>query len=82
MPELPEVETVRAGLATRLPGRTVVGVEVHHPRAVRRPAAGLADGPPSLFGPCGVAMMMKRWPVPLLSPCESRLETLRNHRVM
>ena len=50
MPELPEVETVRAGLATRLPGRTIVGVEVHHPRAVRRHLAGSADFAGRLIG--------------------------------
>ena len=43
MPELPEVEVVRAGLARVLPGRTVVGVQVLHPRSVRRHAAGPED---------------------------------------
>lgn len=43
MPELPEVETVRAGLAHWLPGRTVAAVEVRHPRAVRRHPGGAAD---------------------------------------
>lgn len=41
MPELPEVETVRAGLEPRLAGRTVVDVAIHHPRAVRRQAGEL-----------------------------------------
>jgi formamidopyrimidine-DNA glycosylase len=36
MPELPEVEVVRRGLAQWVAGRTVAAVEVHHPRAVRR----------------------------------------------
>jgi formamidopyrimidine-DNA glycosylase len=42
MPELPEVETVRVGLARWVVGRTVREVEVCHPRAVRRhlPGAG------------------------------------------
>ena len=43
MPELPEVETVRRGLAAHLPGRRVTAVSVAHPRAVRRHAAGAAD---------------------------------------
>jgi len=40
MPELPEVETVRAGLARWVAGRTVATVEVHHPRAIRRHLPG------------------------------------------
>ena len=43
MPELPEVETVRRGLAPYLPGRRITGVAVRHPRAVRRHRAGPAD---------------------------------------
>lgn len=35
MPELPEVEVVRAGLEQHVVGRTFVGVDVLHPRAVR-----------------------------------------------
>ena len=38
MPELPEVEVVRRGLARWVAGRTVAAVEVAHPRAVRRHA--------------------------------------------
>ncbi|MGW5670871.1 bifunctional DNA-formamidopyrimidine glycosylase/DNA-(apurinic or apyrimidinic site) lyase [Micromonospora sp. NPDC003776] len=42
MPELPEVETVRQGLAQWVTGRTISSVEVRHPRAIRRhePGAG------------------------------------------
>ena len=40
MPELPEVETVRAGLERCVVGRTVANVQVLHPRAVRRDPAG------------------------------------------
>lgn len=40
MPELPEVETVRQGLVDHVLGRRVVGVEVLHPRAVRRMSGG------------------------------------------
>ena len=43
MPELPEVEVVRRGLAAHVTGRTITGVRVHHPRAVRRHEAGPAD---------------------------------------
>ncbi|MFQ1001381.1 bifunctional DNA-formamidopyrimidine glycosylase/DNA-(apurinic or apyrimidinic site) lyase [Modestobacter sp. SSW1-42] len=40
MPELPEVEVVRRGLARWVAGRTVAEVEVRHPRAVRRHLEG------------------------------------------
>ncbi len=43
MPELPEVEVVRRGLADHVAGRTITAVRVHHPRAVRRHEAGAAD---------------------------------------
>lgn len=41
MPELPEVETVRAGVARYVVGRRIATVEVLHPRAVRRHRPGL-----------------------------------------
>jgi formamidopyrimidine-DNA glycosylase len=41
VPELPEVEVVRAGLAPRLVGRRIDGVRVLHPRAIRRQPPGL-----------------------------------------
>ncbi|MEE1826663.1 bifunctional DNA-formamidopyrimidine glycosylase/DNA-(apurinic or apyrimidinic site) lyase [Streptomyces sp. BE20] len=50
MPELPEVEVVRRGLANWVAGRTVAGVEVLHPRAVRRQQAGAADFAARLTG--------------------------------
>jgi formamidopyrimidine-DNA glycosylase len=40
MPELPEVETVRAGLERHVVGRTVAAAQVFNPRAVRRDLAG------------------------------------------
>ncbi|MCI3933327.1 bifunctional DNA-formamidopyrimidine glycosylase/DNA-(apurinic or apyrimidinic site) lyase [Streptomyces sp. AN091965] len=43
MPELPEVEVVRRGLARWVAHRTVADVEVLHPRAVRRHIAGADD---------------------------------------
>ncbi|GAB1514680.1 bifunctional DNA-formamidopyrimidine glycosylase/DNA-(apurinic or apyrimidinic site) lyase [Actinophytocola sp. KF-1] len=43
MPELPEVEVVRAGLDGHVTGRTITEVEVLHPRAIRRHLLGPAD---------------------------------------
>ena len=43
MPELPEVEVVRAGLARHVTGATITGVEVLHPRPLRRDPRG-SDG--------------------------------------
>lgn len=43
MPELPEVEVVRRGLAAHLTSRTIAEVEVLHPRAVRRYVPGAGD---------------------------------------
>ncbi|MEV0901700.1 bifunctional DNA-formamidopyrimidine glycosylase/DNA-(apurinic or apyrimidinic site) lyase [Actinoplanes sp. NPDC049802] len=40
MPELPEVETVRMGLAKWVTGRTISTAEVLHPRAIRRHLPG------------------------------------------
>ena len=40
MPELPEVEVVRAGLARHVVGATVARVDVLHPRPVRRDPRG------------------------------------------
>jgi formamidopyrimidine-DNA glycosylase len=50
MPELPEVEVVRRGLADHVVGRTITAVRVHHPRAVRRHEAGPADLTGRLLG--------------------------------
>jgi formamidopyrimidine-DNA glycosylase len=50
VPELPEVETVRRGLADHVSGRTIAGVQVLHPRAVRRHAAGAEDFAAALSG--------------------------------
>ncbi|CAN5258475.1 bifunctional DNA-formamidopyrimidine glycosylase/DNA-(apurinic or apyrimidinic site) lyase [soil metagenome] len=43
MPELPEVEVVRRGLAEHVVGRSVVAVEVRNARSVRRHLAGPVD---------------------------------------
>jgi formamidopyrimidine-DNA glycosylase len=40
VPELPEVEVVRAGLEAHVVGRTITDVEVLHPRPLRRHVAG------------------------------------------
>lgn len=50
MPELPEVEVVRRGLAAHVTGRTITAVQVHHPRAVRRHIPGAADLTARLLG--------------------------------
>lgn len=50
MPELPEVEVVRRGLERWVSGRTVGGVEVLHPRAVRRHLGGGGDFAARLLG--------------------------------
>lgn len=43
MPELPEVETVRLGLADHVVGQRIADVDVMHERAVRRHAGGAPD---------------------------------------
>lgn len=50
MPELPEVEVVRRGLQSHAAGKTITGVRVQHPRAVRRHEAGAADLTARLLG--------------------------------
>lgn len=50
MPELPEVETVRRGLARFVVGRQISAVTVHHPRAIRLHAAGADDFAGLLIG--------------------------------
>ncbi len=50
MPELPEVETVRSGLAGILSGRTIVAGRVLHPRPVRRHLGGPSDFESVLVG--------------------------------
>jgi formamidopyrimidine-DNA glycosylase len=50
VPELPEVETVRDGLARHVVGRTVESVSVLHPRPVRRDPGGPAAFATALTG--------------------------------
>jgi len=50
MPELPEVEVVRAGLARWVVGREIGSVSVHHPRAIRRFPGGAREFASALAG--------------------------------
>jgi formamidopyrimidine-DNA glycosylase len=50
VPELPEVEVVRRGLDAHVVGRTITGVDVLHPRPLRRHLAGPTDFAASLTG--------------------------------
>ena len=50
MPELPEVEVVRRGLAAGITGRQITAVEVLHPRPVRRHLLGADDFAAQLAG--------------------------------
>jgi formamidopyrimidine-DNA glycosylase len=50
MPELPEVEVVRMGLAEHVVGRRFDHVTVHHPRSVRRHQPGARDFADRLTG--------------------------------
>jgi formamidopyrimidine-DNA glycosylase len=55
VPELPEVEVVRAGLDAHVVGRTITAVEVLHPRPLRRHVAGPEDFAAALRGRTVVA---------------------------
>lgn len=55
MPELPEVEVVRAGLEPHVLGRTIDSVEVLHPRAIRRHLPGAQDFSARLAGTAIIA---------------------------
>jgi formamidopyrimidine-DNA glycosylase len=50
MPELPEVEVVRTGLERHVLGATITGVDVLHPRPVRRDLRGPAGFATALTG--------------------------------
>ena len=43
MPELPEVETVRSGLARSITGATVTGIKIHDARSLKRHLSGVSD---------------------------------------
>ncbi len=59
MPELPEVEVVRRGLARWTTGSRITAVEVRHPRPVRRHEAGADDFVSRLLG-VGVHDVVRR----------------------
>ncbi len=73
MPELPEVETVRAGLAHWVSGRTVSAVEVTCARSVRRHAGGAPDLVARLLGAriTGVGRRGKYLWLPLAGPAHA-----------
>jgi formamidopyrimidine-DNA glycosylase len=75
VPELPEVEVVRTGLARWVAGRRVASVEVLHPRAIRRHVPGPADFAARLTGRVfGEARRRgKYFWVPLGDPADSAL---------
>jgi formamidopyrimidine-DNA glycosylase len=81
VPELPEVETVRAGLARWVTGRTVADASVHHPRSVRRHLAGAEDLIGRLRGQRIVAVSRRGkylW-LPLVAGDEAATQCLVGH---
>ena len=50
MPELPEVETVRAGLASSISGATITGLKIHDSRSLKRHLSGPGDFRKKLVG--------------------------------
>ena len=81
MPELPEVETVRAGLAAHVPERTVTRVEIRRESTVRRQVGGPEAFSDGLLGRT-VREVVRRgkflW-LPLGEPGETPREALLAH---
>jgi formamidopyrimidine-DNA glycosylase len=50
MPELPEVETVRAGLAKSMTGARITGLRIHDARSLKRHLSGTGDFQEKLLG--------------------------------
>jgi formamidopyrimidine-DNA glycosylase len=50
MPELPEVETVRSGLAKSITGATVTGLKIHDARSLKKHLSGVRDFRQKLLG--------------------------------
>ena len=50
MPELPEVETVRSGLAKSITGATVTGIRIHDARSLKKHRSGISDFRQKLLG--------------------------------
>ena len=77
MPELPEVEVVRAGLQRWVAGREIGSVQVLHPRAIRRQEGGVAELAAGVVGRtlrCASRRGKYLW-LPLVAPGESVAET-------
>ena len=70
MPELPEVETVRSGLAPALTGATIKSIEILDERSLKRHVGGPADFVANLMG-CRIEAVVRRgkflW-LPLTAP--------------
>lgn len=79
MPELPEVEVVRRGLAGHVLDRTIRAVTVTHPRAVRRHPGGAADFAGRLCG-CTVTAVRRRGKYLWLELDGPGPETVPGHR--
>jgi formamidopyrimidine-DNA glycosylase len=77
VPELPEVETVRAGLQRWVIERPISAVEVSHPRAVRRHLAGAEDLAARLVG--GTFVSAERRGKYLWLPLAATAECLIGH---
>jgi formamidopyrimidine-DNA glycosylase len=82
VPELPEVEVVRAGLERHVLGRTVDSVEVLHPRPVRRDPRGSTGFVAALVGQRIVAVRRRGkyfWLALAPQPGQDRGDALLGH---
>ncbi|MFM1984585.1 MAG: hypothetical protein RL723_1020 [Actinomycetota bacterium] len=81
MPELPEVETVRAGLAPALTSAIVTSVDVHDVRSLKRHPGGVQDFIQTMVGSkvLGVVRRGKFLWLPLEVPGESRQLAMVGH---
>ncbi|MEV0164855.1 DNA-(apurinic or apyrimidinic site) lyase [Nonomuraea fuscirosea] len=77
MPELPEVEVVRRGLAQWVTGREIAGAEVLHPRAIRRHLPGADEFAARLKG--RVLLSAERRGKYLWLPLSGAAESLMAH---
>ena len=59
MPELPEVETVRAGLASKIIGARVVDVSISDARSLKRHVLGPKHFVDELLGQCLLAVVRR-----------------------
>lgn len=62
MPELPEVETIRRGLAEHVCGRIITDVVVHHPRAIRHVLGGAGEFQAKILGRTIIGLGRRRNP--------------------